>query len=85
MSKKKTIKKLRKQLDVAQQEERFPTLVSGCFSYAGIKFHVAKNGLIYQDTDLPEYACEICKLTEEKRVEHWRNVERSFLYGIGGR
>lgn len=82
MSKKRTIKKLRRKLtELANSIERFPILVSGCFTYSGIKFHVNKEGLIYQDTDIPEYICEICALNEEKLKQHLKQVEMSFLYG----
>ena len=74
-------RKLRKKLERALREERFPTLVSGCFTYARVRFHVSKAGLVYQDTDIPGYECEVCKLAKEKLAEHYKNIEMSFLYG----
>ena len=55
-------------------------MVSGCFTYAGIKFHISNDGLIYQDTDLPGFKCDICQLSEEKLKQHWKAIEMAFLY-----
>ena len=73
-------RKLRKKLERALREERFPTLVSGCFTYAGIKFHVSSDGLIYQDTNLPGFECAVCMLAKEKLAQYWKAVEEAFLY-----
>ena len=79
---KKKIRKLRQRIHTLTLSiERFPQLVSGCFTYSGMKFHVNKEGLIYQDTDIPGYECAVCKLKDEQLTRHWKEVEMSFLYG----